>query len=84
MPEQKIDSAGALKRIVRRWDKYRRKATNVRAVRMPCLFGFNSANGEWISGHPGDWLVQFDDGRMKVVKDGLFRDNYALIRAKRK
>jgi hypothetical protein len=83
MPEQKIESTTALKKIVRRWERYRRKTSLVRAVRMPCLFGFTCSQGEWISGRTGDWLVQFDDGRMKVVKHDIFRVHYLLIRKKK-
>jgi len=83
MSEKNLASFKEVKKFVRSWKKYQRRPVVVRAVRMPCLFGFTCENSEWISGRAGDWLIEEADGRLAVVKHAKFITNFHPVRKKK-
>lgn len=72
-------TASEVRKIVGRWSSYRRRARIVRAARMPCVFGFQTENGEWVSGHTGDWIVEEVDGDFTAVANEEFSAWYTPV-----
>ena len=56
---------------------YRKRPTPARAIRLthPLSVPVGWQNDP-LQGHPGDWLIRYDDGSHGTIQDAIFRETY--------
>lgn len=60
-------------------DLYRHKPTLVRARQLTTPAEFETALGDKMTGRPGDWLIQREDGEQYVCPKGTFEACYEPV-----
>ena len=60
------------------WRKYREKPVVVSAAQMDVRFKVETPEG-WMTGRPGDWLIQGVEGEYYPCEDSVFQATYEEI-----
>jgi hypothetical protein len=62
--------------------EYRKKdGLVVHAIQIKAAFRIHIHGGkEEISGHAGDWLVQYSEGDVGIVENSIFRESYSSVK----
>ena len=66
--------------VKQQWHKFKVKNRIIRATRLDCSFGVTRTDNEWLSGSPGDWLIEESDGALVPCSHELFVKNYEPLK----